>query len=286
MTGHSEMTFDILHVTEYRYSEPVTLDHHVVRLTPRPGPSQIILSHELTIEPTPKGRTELTDAEGNAAVYVWFAEKTDYLRIVNHCVVETLIENPFDFVLSPEDAQIPMRLDPSEHEALNLYLERPWPSKAVDAWAQGLVEKANASTIAFISELNKTLYEDFDTLLRESGDPYSPEECLTLRTGACRDLTVLFIDACRSVGIPARFVSGYQEAEGVIERHLHAWPEVYLPGAGWRGYDPTMNLAVANRHVPLAASYSSFGAAPVTGSFWGRQVVSTLSHSLELSVSA
>lgn len=280
------MIFDINHVTEYHYSEPVTLDHHVLRLTPRPGPSQTLLRHELTIDPAPKGRTELTDAEGNTAVYIWFADKTDHLVIVNHCLVETHRENPFDYLLYQDNMQVPVRLEPIERIALALYLERRWSSVRVDVWAKQMLALADGSTIRFLSLLNKTLFEEFDTVLREDGDPYLPEICLSLKKGACRDLAVLFIDACRSVGMPARFVSGYQEADGIDERHLHAWPEVYLPGAGWRGFDPTMNLAVADRHVPLAASYSSFGAAPVTGSFWGGEVLSTLSHSLELSVSA
>lgn len=280
------MRFDITHVTEYLYSEPVTLDHHVLRLTPRTGAGISILSHQLVIEPTPRGRTELTDAEGNSATYIWFADKTDSLRIFNHCVVETLRENPFDYLLYQDNLHVPIRLEPIERVALALYLERRWPSAKVDDWAKHILARADGSTAVFLGLLNKTLFEEFECVLREVGDPYLPEICLSLKRGACRDLAVLFIDACRSVGIPARFVSGYQEAEGLVERHLHAWPEVYLPGAGWRGFDPTTNLAVADRHVPLAASYSSFGAAPITGSFWGGEVVSTLRYSLDLSVSA
>lgn len=280
------MIFDINHVTEYHYSEPVALDHHILRLTPRPGPGQTVLKHEISIDPVPKGRTELADAEGNSAVYIWFADKTDHLRIVNHCLVETLRVNPFDFLLYPDNSVLPIRLDANERVVLSLYLERKHASAAVDAWAHEILVRAGGLTGPFITQLNNELYYDFDTTVRWDGDPYLPEKCLKLKQGACRDLTVLFIDACRSVGIPARFVSGYQEAEGIIDRQLHAWPEVYLPGAGWRGFDPTMNLAVADRHVALAASYSSYGAAPVTGSFWGGSVVSTLNHSLELSVSA
>lgn len=100
-------------------------------------------------------------------------------------------------------------------------------------------------------------------------------------------MAVLFMEVCRSVGIPARFVSGYSEGDIDMERrHLHAWPEVYLPGAGWRGFDPTLGLATADRHVAVAASHSAEGATPVMGAFWNLQASSQLECQLELLVSA
>ena len=99
------------------------------------------------------------------------------------------------------------------------------------------------------------------------------------RQGACRDFAVLFIDACRCVGLAARFVSGYQDAyRSMGKRDLHAWAEVYLPGAGWRGYDPTRGLAVADHHVAVAAAADPQNAAPVTATYRGRQRRSRAAH--------
>ena len=101
--------------------------------------------------------------------------------------------------------------------------------------------------------------------------------------GACRDLAVLLIDACRSVGLATRFVSGFQQGDREQDRRdLHAWAEVYIPGAGWRGFDPTHGLAVADRHVPLAAGAVPESASPVTGSFRGNGVSSVMETELEI----
>lgn len=122
-------------------------------------------------------------------------------------------------------------------------------------------------------------------MVRPNGDAYEPAVTLKRGQGACRDLTVLFMEACRSVGLSARFVSGY--AEGLSTRddgELHAWAEIYLPGAGWRGFDPTLGLAVADRHVAIAASPIPVGAAPVSGSFRADSATAGLSY--EVSVKA
>jgi transglutaminase-like putative cysteine protease len=278
------MTFRIEHVTIYRYSGEVELEPHILRLTPRPGPAQRVVEHRLVVDPVPHGQAELLDAEGNSIVSIWFTGKTESLTIKNICEVETLQSNPFDYLMLRSNQFLPLSLGRTETESLKPYLRRPEASDAVDAFAQQILEKADRRTLSFLGHLNQALYEGFENTLRPEGDPYSPEECLALRCGACRDLTVLFMDACRSVGLPARFVSGYQEGDiDMTHRHLHAWPEVYMPGAGWRGYDPTTNLAVADRHIPTAASHAPEGASPIEGAFLGASVTSTLEHELRLS---
>jgi len=280
------MIFNIEHTTEYSYPESVVLDPHLLRLTPRPGPNQRVLSQQVEIFPEPRGTSEFLDAHNNVAVSAWFEGRTNSLKIVNRCTVETLGTNPFDFLLLRANNVVPMGLDPIERRALDFYLDRPTISVKVDQFAAKLIDQADGYIGRFLTLLTATLHADFGQMTRETGEPYTPEVCLEQRRGACRDLAVLFMDACRSVGIPARFVSGYQEGSSrMTKRYLHAWPEVYLAQAGWRGYDPTLNIAVADRHVPLAAAYSPKGAAPVTGTYWSSRTDAVLAYDLKLAVS-
>lgn len=278
------MIFKIEHITTYNYSDAVELEPHILRLTPRSGPGQRVIRHELTVDPTPHGQAQLLDAECNSIHSIWFTGKTQRLVIKNSCVVETLQSNPFDYLVLRANRDVPPVFSEAERAALSPYLLRSAPAKDVEDFARSVLERAEGRTLPFLSLLNQTLYDEFETVLRPDGNPYAPTVCLGLKEGACRDLTVLFMDACRAVGLPARFVSGYQEGDiDMTHRHLHAWPEVYMPGAGWRGYDPTTNMAVADRHIPLAASHSSELAAPIEGAFCGAAVSSTMEHELRLS---
>lgn len=278
------MRFQIEHRTEYQYSDAVHLDPHVLRLTPRPSPNKTVIRRELLITPEPQGIARVLDAEGNSTETVWFGGRTDRLSILMCCEVETRRINPFDYLITTACRGLPVMLDPVETVAMRPYLLREQPERLVTEYALELLAASNGRTLDFLNRLNENLNTRFTQEVREEGQPMTPVQTLLAQSGACRDLTVLFMDACRSVGLPARFVSGYQEGDVDMEhRHLHAWAEVYLPGAGWRGYDPTLNLAVADGHIALAASHTPLGAAPVLGSFWGRQVTSILTHRLELS---
>ena len=144
----------------------------------------------------------------------------------------------------------------------------------------------NRDTLSFLDYLNRQMYAEFTQVTRDKGKPQSPALTLHTRHGARRDLAALFIDCCRAEGIPARFASGYQKGHDRLERrYLHAWPEVYLPGAGWRGFDPTHGEAVADTHVTVAAAAHPRDAMPVTGSFRGDRVTSALDFTVEIQVS-
>jgi transglutaminase-like putative cysteine protease len=124
--------------------------------------------------------------------------------------------------------------------------------------------------VAFLTNLNWYLYESFGHTIRGEGPAHPPEVTLRERQGTCRDLAVLFCAACRLVGIAARFVSGYErEAATQPQAYMHAWAEAYLPGGGWRGYDPTQGLAVSKSHVAVAAAADPSLAAPITGTYRG-----------------
>ena len=143
------------------------------------------------------------------------------------------------------------------------------------------------NTLDFLFALNQRIYQDCEYIIRETGKPYPAGMTWRRKKGSCRDYTVLFMEVCRAVGIAARFVSGYQEGDAQQQnRDLHAWVEVYLPGGGWRGYDPTLGLVISDRHIPLAASAIPELAAAVEGFVipikHGAKVTSTVNAQISL----
>lgn len=278
------MLFTIRHHTRYSYSKPVRLGPQDLRFHPRDDGTQRVIEHRLDIGPTPHGVNAHIDLEGNRVTQVWFDDETDHLEITLTTRVETLRENPFDFILVPEATHLPIGHSPEESCA-RAYLERIAPDDAVTAFAAELSLSVDRDTLGFLDHLNRRLYDEFDHVHRHSGAPQTPLHTLQSRRGACRDLTVLFVDCCRAEGIAARFASGYQRGNLSSERRdLHAWPEVYLPGAGWRGYDPTHGEAIADTHVTIAAAGHARDTMPVTGSFAGTGVTSHLDFEVNIEV--
>ena len=139
-------------------------------------------------------------------------------------------------------------------------------------------------TTAFLIKLADRIHHEFQHVGRFEGEPMAPEQTLSGRSGACRDTAMLFVAACRSQGLAARFVSGYSihHPPEVTEHELHAWAEVYLSGAGWRGYDPSLGLAVADGHLVLATAPDHRLAAAVTGTYRGTGVTSTRTYALSV----
>jgi transglutaminase-like putative cysteine protease len=258
----------ITHSTVYRYSAAVYLEPQTIRLRPRADASQRVLQHALSILPFPAGRTECLDQDGNVITEAWFDGPTDTVSIQSAFAVETLRENPFDFLLRPGTGTLPLVYSPAVHSALEPYFRQP-PAGVREFSAS--LSGAAGHALDFLSLLNRTLCEEFKYAVREIGAPHTAETTLQTREGSCRDLAVLFCEAARAAGIAARFVSGYQcgpvRDEGEVQ--MHAWAEVYLEGGGWRGYDPSSGLAVGTGHVALAAAADPALAAPVSGTFRG-----------------
>ncbi|MEJ2298900.1 MAG: transglutaminase family protein [Woeseiaceae bacterium] len=279
------MQFTIRHNTHYRYSRPVQFGPQKLRFHPRDDGAQRVIDHQLSITPTPAGRNDHLDLEGNRVTQVWLEGETDHFDIEVTMQVETLRRNAFDFILMPEAALLPIN---HEHDVIcaRAYLDRIEPDDAVTAFAAELSLAANRNALRFLDALNRKLFSDFSHVHRDSGAPQSPAFTLENRRGACRDLAVLFVDCCRSEGIAARFASGYQKGDLQSERrHLHAWPEVYLPGGGWRGFDPTHGEAIADTHVTIAAAAHPRDTMPVSGGFKGERATSTLDYMVEIQVS-
>jgi len=279
------MHFTIRHRTCYRYSQPVRFNAQRLRFHPRDDGAQRVIAHQLNITPMPVGRNEHLDLEGNRVTQVWFEEETDHFDIEATMQVETLRQNAFEFILASEAAVLPID---HEHDIIcaRAYLERIQPDDSVTAFAAELSLAVKRDTLSFLDRLNRQLFADFTQVHRDTGAPQSPAFTLQSHHGACRDLAVLFVDCCRAEGIAARFASGYQKGNLQSERrHLHAWPEVYLPGGGWRGFDPTHGEAVADNHVTIAAAANARDTMPVSGVFNGEGVSSSLDYTVEIQVS-
>jgi transglutaminase-like putative cysteine protease len=274
------MRIAVIHHTRYSYSSPVYLEPHIIRLRPREDASQRLASWTLDIDPTPLGRTECLDQDGNTVVRAWFNSLTPQLSLRTGFSLETLRDNPFNYLLTPRDTKLPLEYALPLRTPLVPYL-REDPSPAVRDFAQSLAEECGWQTLAFLSALNQRLFATTRQIIREVGAPHAAETTLRDREGSCRDLAVLFCASCRALGLAARFVSGYERDASLQENgDLHAWAEVYLEGAGWSGYDPSRALAVAASHVAVAAASDPLLAAPVTGTFRG-----AASAKLEFSIS-
>lgn len=281
------MFFEIAHTTTYSFSRPVFLESHTFRLRPRCDGSQRVIRFQLQIQPKPVGFSECLDVEGNSVVHAWFDGLTESLRATSQCEIESLRVNPFDYIVShPSVARLPAEYPDDLRLSMMPYCSRDGSDDRVTRFANSIAGEVGGHTLHFLAALNRRVFEMCQVTIREEGEPQTPEETLADRRGACRDLAVLFMDACRALGLAARFVSGYQEGDPDQERRdLHAWAEVYLPGGGWRGYDPTHGLAVADRHVAVAAGMRPGGAAPITGTFRGTGVSSRMQAEIKIDLS-
>jgi transglutaminase-like putative cysteine protease len=271
------MLFHIKHASRFRYTRPVFCEPMTLRLRPREDASQRLLRHHVWVDPKPAGMTEYVDLDGHAAVQLWFDGLTSSLSVVVSSTVETVRTNPFDFLLPGESLCVPFRYAAAVERGLAGYLTGDEVAEPIRRAAEAVRARSDGRTVPFLSELTRWMHTSFEKVVRPEGPPVAPPATLASGKGSCRDLAVLFNEVCRSVGLAARFVSGYHERESPDgRRYLHAWSEVYLPGAGWRGFDPAEGLAVADRHVALAAGLQPVLAAPTDGTFRGSGASSTL----------
>lgn len=277
------MYFQIRHTTHYRYSAPALLGPHTIRLRPQAAPGLRIMRWSLQIQPQPAGMAEVLDDAGNLVQLAWFAGATSDLTIVTSFEAQATCVNPFSYVVTdPEVLTLPAGYQ--EAVCLGPYRQPAQRSAEVSRLSHKLAKQANFSTLDFLGLANDHL-AGFAKIIREEGAPQKPSETLSTRTGACRDLAVLYMDLCRHQGLAARFVSGYWRGSRASERrYLHAWAEVYLPGGGWRGFDPSSGLAVAGDHVPVAAAPAPDGASPVVGTYGGDNITARLDWHLRIDV--
>lgn len=265
------------HVTHYRYDRPINLGPQIVRLRPAPHSRTRVLSYSMRVEPATHFVNWQQDPQSNYLARLVFPDKTTSFRIEVDLVAEMSVLNPFDFFLEPSAEHFPFEYDPSlAHELAPYRLKgerTPLLAKYLDA-----IPREKKQTTNFLVELNQKLQNDIAYLIRMEPGVQTPELTLGNASGSCRDTGWLLVQILRHLGFAARFVSGYliqlkpdvKSLDGpsgteVDFTDLHAWCEVYLPGAGWIGLDPTSGLLAGEGHIPLACSPDPGSAAPVTG---------------------
>jgi transglutaminase-like putative cysteine protease len=274
------LRFRIQHETHYRYSAPVVFAPHVLRLNPR-AQSVELLSRALIVHPQPAELFDFDDAFGNRVSRVTFqSSPSDALRVESRLELETFVAPD-----AGSDDGLPALPWPAPvGDGLDVYRYEADGDASVRDFAGTVAAGAGRRPLAFLEALNASLFESMTAHVRHEGAAQRAGTTLATRRGACRDITVLFLAACRSQGIPARFVSGYhartQTRDG--QRYLHAWAEAFVPGRGWSGWDPTHGLRAADGHVALCAAPEQADTMPVEGGFYGNAQTSTLDWSLRI----
>lgn len=284
------MRYKITHTTHYQYDRPVRLRPHTLFLCPRSDGAQWLEKFDIQIAPQPKQQTYFLDINGNTCLKVSFDAELSSLKITTTSEVITRRENPFDYLSEPWALSFPIDYPSGFAAQLAPYLKTT-PGWGIDQanmpsvleLAQSLLQKTDGDVGQFLTQLTQKIQSKCDYQQRLEGPAQAPAVTLSQASGTCRDFAVLFVAVCKTVGLAARFVSGYQEGDPDGPHDLHAWAEVYVPGGGWRGFDPTLGLAVGDRHITLAAAIDPKQAGPVVGSLYPRQKAETaLESAIEL----
>lgn len=281
------------HVTHYRYDRPTSLGMQTIRLRPAPHARSHIQSYSLKITPKEHFINWQQDPFGNFLARVVFPEKISEFKIEVDLITEIRAFNPFDFFLEESAKEFPFAYDPELKEELAPYLEVKERGPGLLAWLNN-TDKSKAGIIDFLVTINQRLNQSLTYTVRLEPGIQPCEETLKLGSGSCRDMAWLLCQALRHLGLATRFASGYliQLAQDVKSldgpsgtnvdfTDLHAWTEVYLPGAGWVGLDPTSGLFAGEGHIPLCSTPNPSSAAPITGTLES-DASATLHHDMSV----
>ena len=265
------------HVTHYTYDRLVNLGPQVVRLRPAPHGRSKIISYSLKVEPEGHFINWQQDPFSNYQARLVFPDKTKEFKVTVDLVVDMSVYNPFDFFLEPEAEEFPFNYETDLKQELAPYLS-PEPVTPLVQACLDKIDRTKRRSVLFLVDLNQLVHHAVSYTIRMEPGVQTPEETLTLGSGSCRDSAWLMVNLLRHCGLAARFVSGYliqlkpdvKALDGpsgteVDFTDLHAWCEVYLPGAGWVGLDATSGLLAGEGHIPLACTPQPSGAAPIEG---------------------
>jgi transglutaminase-like putative cysteine protease len=280
------------HVTHYRYDRLVGLSPQIVRLRPAPHCRTRILAYSLKVHPTDHFINWQQDPEANYLARLVFPDETREFKVEVDLVAEMSVQNPFDFFLTPYAEQFPFKYDSNDRRELVAYLVKA-PATPLLTEYLAAIPQTRMRTIDFIVDLNRRVANDINYLIRMEPGTQLPEETLAKRSGSCRDSAALLVQLFRHLGMAARFVSGYliqlvpdvKALDGPVGAKqdftdLHAWCEVYLPGAGWIGLDATSGLLAGEGHIPLACTPEPSAAAPISGAV--DECETTFEHSMSI----
>ena len=267
----------VYHLTHYKYDRPVTLGPQIIRLRPAPHSRTRVVSHALKVTPANHFVNYQQDLYGNWLARYVFPDPVTELKIEVDLTADMTVYNPFDFFVEASAETWPFEYPPEIAEDLVIYRSCEAPGPLLQAFLNR-VPRDPLRTIDFIVRLNAQLAQEIGYVIRMEPGVQTPEETLGLALGSCRDTSWLLVQSLRHLGFAARFVSGYliqlkpdltavDGPQGTDKdfTDLHAWCEVYLPGAGWIGLDPTSGLLTGESHIPLSATPHYSNAAPISG---------------------
>ena len=265
----------VRHITTYRYSEPVRFGEHRMMFRPRESHDLRLVATKLDIQPRPVDLRWLHDVFDNSVAIATFDEAASELRFDSTVTLEH-IETPLpDYALELEAYTYPFEYADDERPDLVSALARHYPSDDLGPWtARFLTSSGSTTTMTLLHSMARGIHEEFFYLRRSEKGVQSPDETLRRKSGSCRDFAVLMMEAARSLGIAARFVSGYIVLPDSYDSadsggNTHAWMQAYLPGAGWVDFDPT-NSIVGNRNlIRVAVAWNHENALPLWGTFIG-----------------
>ncbi|MFK7881204.1 DUF2126 domain-containing protein [Roseobacter sp.] len=271
------ITASIYHLTHYKYDRPVTLAPQSIRLRPAPHSRTRVISHSLSVSPAGHFVNHQQDPYGNWLARFVFPEPVREFKIEVDLVADMSVYNPFDFFVEDSAKDFPFRYDDDIAPDLSIYLQRDAVGPLLETFL-GSISRDPMVTIDFLVGLNTRLANEIAYEIRMEPGVQTAETTLGRAAGSCRDSSWLLVQVLRNLGIAARFVSGYliQLKPDLVAldgpagtdkdfTDLHAWVEVYLPGAGWVGLDPTSGLLAGESHIPLAATPHYRHAAPISG---------------------
>ena len=270
------------HLTHYLYDRPVVLGPQVIRLRPAPHSRTKVLSHSLRVGPAQHFVNLQQDPYGNFLARFVFPEPVTELKIEVDLVADMTVYNPFDFFVEEVAEQWPFRYPEDIAPDLSIY-RVPEPAGPLLQAFLDRIDRTPRNTVDFVVALNASLQHEIGYVIRLESGVQTPEQTLALKSGSCRDSSWLLVQVLRHLGLAARFVSGYlvQLKPDLVAldgppgtdhdfTDLHAWAEVYLPGAGWIGLDATSGLLTGESHIPLAATPHYRNAAPISGGYTGQ----------------
>jgi transglutaminase-like putative cysteine protease len=269
--------FKISHLTTYQYASVVDLLDHRLLLRPREGHELRIVSSSLSIFPQPKLAWH-RDVEGNSVAVASFSTRSDKLEISSEITIEKYDLFPFDFLMSPQAVNYPFLYAEDDLISLTPYMQKNSISStsALIGWVGQIWDGVSSiETFELLLRINQKICQNFTYEKREEEGVQTSSETITKSTGSCRDFATLFMEVAQYLGFAARFVSGYINSTALCGA-THAWVEVFLPGAGWKGFDPTNGSLVGGEHISVAVARRPEFIPPVSGKFFGA-IGSTLS---------
>lgn len=261
----------IIHHTEYHYSQPVAFGPHRALMRPREGHELRIVNAVVQIEPNARVRW-LRDIEDNSVAIIDFLEPAAFLKLHTEVDVDLSEDKSVECLIDPLARSFPFQYSPDEQIALVPYRlpSYPYSGSALHEWLAKLYQPGQLiDTFELLDRLNTHIYESLQYNARYAPGVQLPHETLSLGSGTCRDYAVLMMEAARYWGFGARFVTGYIQMNAGQHGATHAWTEIYLPGAGWHGFDPTNNKHVGNEHISVAVAREQEKASPLSGSWSG-----------------